>query len=282
MTQSPPEFLSLHNAGVSFGEHTVFKDVSFTIEPGEFVGVLGPNGVGKSTLLSAILGQVELSHGSGMFLGGPLGAHKDHIAVVPQQGSAPACSMLRGRDIVELGIDGHKWLPRWTRGNNRDIQQRVSQALEHVDATSLADKPIGSLSGGQMQRLRIAASLAAQAKLLLCDEPLLSLDMASQKAVVESLNYAREMTGASVLFVTHEINPILPHTNKVIYLAKEKAVVGAPEDVFTSDVLTKLFDTPVEVTKIRDRLVVIGDHDNCCSGHGIHSATSADGLVAVS
>ena len=145
-----------------------------------------------------------------------------------------------------------------------------------VGAGDYADEPIGVLSGGEQQRLRIAQALVTKPTVLLCDEPLLSLDMAHQQAVTELIDRMRREHGIAVLFVTHEINPILPIVDRVIYFAKNKALVGAPDEVITSESLTSLYGSPIEVIRHEGRIVVFGaeeepHHDHNHDHHHDHA-----------
>ena len=121
-----------------------------------------------------------------------------------------------------------------------------------------ADRPLGSLSGGEQQRLRVAQALADDPNLLLCDEPLMSLDLQHQRAVSELIGRRRQQHGTAVVFVTHDINPVLSMVDRVLYLAHGRFTVGTPDAVLRDDVLSRLYSTPVEVLRSRGRVVVVG------------------------
>ena len=174
------------------------------------------------------------------------------------------------RDLVGLGVDGHQWgTGLLRRGRRRKI---VDDAIAQVSAQSFADAPIGSMSGGEQQRLRIAQALVGDPRILLCDEPLLSLDLANQHLVSTLIDKRRRSHDTAVLFVTHEINPILPLVDRVLYLVDGKFRIGTPAEVMTSEVLSDLYNTDVEVLQVRGRLVVIG------TGDAIDALGSAGGL----
>ena len=247
--------VQLRDAAVQFGHQPLWQHLDLDIDPGEFVAVLGPNGAGKTTLLRVLLGQVGLSAGSAQVAGMPVKLGSSRIGYVPQHKALDARAAIRGRDLVGFGIDGTSWgitLP------SRKRRQRVDQLLEAVGATDYADQPIGLLSGGEQQRLRMAQALATQPQVLLCDEPLLSLDLAHQHAITELIDQTRREFGVAVLFVTHEINPILPIVDKVVYFAKGQAMVGTPDEVITSEALTELYGSPIEVLHHHDRVLVFG------------------------
>ena len=262
--------LELTGARLSFGERTLWQDLDLTVEPGEFVAVLGPNGSGKTSLLKVLLGQLALSSGTARIAGTPARKGNSHVGYIPQQKSLDDGLPLRGRDLVGLGVDGHQWgTGILRRGRRRAI---VDAAIAEVGAENYADAPIGSMSGGEQQRLRIAQALVGNPQILLCDEPLLSLDLANQNLVSGLIDRRRRTHDTAVLFVTHEINPILPLVDRVLYLVDGQFRIGKPEEVMTSEVLSELYRTDVEVLHVRGRLVVIG------TGDAIDALGSAGGL----
>lgn len=262
--------LELTGARLSFGERTLWQDLDITVEPGVFVAVLGPNGSGKTSLLKVLLGQLALSSGTARIAGSPARKGNSHVGYIPQQKSLDDGLPLRGRDLVGLGVDGHQWgTGLLRRGRRRAI---VDAAIAEVGAQNYADAPIGSMSGGEQQRLRIAQALVGNPQILLCDEPLLSLDLANQNLVSGLIDRRRRTHDTAVLFVTHEINPILPLVDRVLYLVDGQFRIGKPEEVMTSEVLSELYRTDVEVLHVRGRLVVIG------TGDAIDALGSAGGL----
>ncbi|TSD95633.1 metal ABC transporter ATP-binding protein [Skermania sp. ID1734] len=254
-----PPAVELAGATLRFGDRTLWDNLDLSVSPGEFVAVLGPNGSGKTSLLKVLLGQVGLSSGRATVAGAAVRVGNPALGYVPQQKSMDDGLPLRGRDLVGLGVDGHRWGLGW---RNRAQRRRiVDRALAEVDALHYAQAPLGSMSGGEQQRLRVAQALVGDPQVLLCDEPLLSLDLANQQLVSVLIDRRRRTHGTAVLFVTHEINPILPMVDRVLYLVDGKFRIGAPEDVMTSAVLSDLYGTDVDVLKVRDRLVIVGTGD---------------------
>ena len=147
-----------------------------------------------------------------------------HIGYVPQQKALDPDLPLRGRDLVGLGLDGHR--PGIGFRGRRVRRARVDAALAAVGGTSYADAPVGRLSGGEQQRLRVAQALVGDPAVLLCDEPLLSLDLAHQASVTALIDQRRREAGTAVVFVTHEINPILPLVDRVLYLVDGRFRIG--------------------------------------------------------
>lgn len=247
--------LRLRDASLRFGGRTLWSELDLSIDAGEFIAVLGANGSGKSSLLKAVLGLQPLTSGTIELLGEPIRRGDRRIGYVPQQKLADDGTPLRGRDLVGLGLDGHRYgfaLP--TRGRRAEIDR----LLDAVGAGGYASSPLARLSGGEQQRLRIAQALADEPSLLLCDEPLLSLDLSNQRMVSELVDRARTNHALGVLFVTHDINPVLGMVDRVLYLAEGRFRVGRPDEVLRSDVLSSLYGTSVEVIRSRGRIVVVG------------------------
>jgi zinc/manganese transport system ATP-binding protein len=242
--------VSLRDATLSYGKRTLWSGLDLELRQGEFVAVLGPNGSGKTSLLRVLLGLQKLSGGS---LDMPEGLGTGYI---PQQRALDPTITLRGRDLVSLGYDGHRW--GFGLRGMRERKQRVDEAIDAVGAEAFADRPVGLLSGGEQQRLRVAQALVCDPDVLLCDEPLLSLDLAHQQAVSRLIDKRRTEAGTAVLFVTHEINPILPLVDRVLYLVDGRFRIGTPDEVMTSEVLSELYRTQIDVLRVRDQIIVVG------------------------
>ena len=207
-----------------FGARTLFEGLGFELERGELLAVLGPNGTGKTSLLRIMLGLQEPSAGSVVVEGCPPRERCHRIGYVPQQRVFDRDIALRGRDLVRLGLDGHRWGFGRVGSENR---ARVDASLAEVGATAYADAPVGRLSGGEQQRLRVAQALVADPVLILADEPLLSLDLAHQRGVVDLLDARRHSAGTPVVFVTHDVNPVLHTVDRVLYLAPPRPAPGS-------------------------------------------------------
>jgi zinc/manganese transport system ATP-binding protein len=260
--------LVLEAAGVRLGGREIWRDVTLSVARGEFVAVLGPNGAGKSTLVRALLGLVPLSTGRARVLGRAPGARNRNIGYLPQRRSFDRGLRIRARDVVRLGVDGVRWgtplpvLDRLLSSRARSLDRRVDEVVALVGATSYVDRPVGELSGGEQQRILIAQALVSRPDLLLLDEPLDSLDMANQQAVSAVVRRVCREQGVTVLLVAHDVNPILPHLDRVLYVAGGHALIGPPEEVVSTRSLTRLYGVPVEVLRTGDgRLVVVGQPD---------------------
>ncbi|CAN5370763.1 metal ABC transporter ATP-binding protein [soil metagenome] len=266
--------LNLHGASLAFGNRLLWSGLELDVQPGEFLAVLGANGSGKTSLIRTILGLQPLTTGSLTVAGRPPQRGSELIGYIPQESRLNSTSPVRARDLVRMGMDGRRWGPGWPSASRR---ARIDELLDSVGALALADVPVHLLSGGEQQRVRVAQALATDPALLLCDEPLLSLDLNHQQAVVELIDQRRSRRGTAVLFVTHEINPVLPYVDRVLYLADGKFRIGTVDEVMTSESLTALYSAPIEVIRVGSRLIVAGipehghDHDRAHDhdrGHG--------------
>lgn len=248
--------IALRDAQVRFGERTLWDSLDLDVAPGEFVAVLGPNGSGKTTLIRVLLGLQELSAGTVRISGAQPRRGSPAIGYIPQQKALDPDLPLRGRDIVGLGLDGHR-MGLGLRGRAQR-RARVDAALAAVGGTAYANAPVGQLSGGEQQRLRVAQALVGDPDLLLCDEPLLSLDLAYQQVVSELIDARRRAARTAVLFVTHDLSPVLPAVDRVLYLVEGQFRIGTPDEVMNSATLSQLYGADVEVINVRGRLLVIG------------------------
>lgn len=256
--------LDIRGAAVGFDGRLLWSGLDLQLSYGEFVAVLGPNGSGKTSLLRAILGQLPLRTGSLELLGSPVRHGDRRIGYVPQQRIADRDVPIRARDLVGLGVDGHRFgLPLPSRSRAR----RVSAALSEVGAEAWGKRSIGTLSGGEQQRVRIAQALVGGPDLLLCDEPLSSLDLLHQRAVSELLDRSRRTRDLGVFMITHDINPVLAMVDRVVYVAAGQVRVGTVDQVLTSEVLSDLYQTRVEVLRSHGRIVVAGAPRDETSGH---------------
>jgi zinc/manganese transport system ATP-binding protein len=252
--------VALRDAAVQIGDALLWHDVNVDVPAGQFVAILGPNGVGKSTLIKAVLGVIPLAAGEADVFGQPAGTANREIGYLPQRRSFDPSLRVRGIDVVRLGLDGDRFgLPLPWSAKNREAGRRVRDVIDRVDASSFALRPIGELSGGEQQRLLIAQALVRDPRLLILDEPLDSLDLPNQSAIAELIRRVCVDGGVTVLMVAHDVNPILPYLDQVIYLAGGGAVCGSPAEVITSPILSALYQTPIEVLRTSDgRLVVVG------------------------
>jgi len=258
------EAVGLEGAGVSLGGRFVWRGVDLTVGTGEFVAILGPNGAGKSTLLKALLGVVPLAEGQARIFGKPVRRGNDEVGYLPQRRRFDPDLRIRAVDLVRLGLDGARWgvpLPSWLAGSDAKSHQ-VDSVIRLVGAEEYAHRPIGELSGGEQQRVLIAQALVTGAKMLALDEPLDSLDLSNQQSISALVRDICQQQGVTVLLVAHDVNPILPFIDRVVYAANGHVVSGRPEEVIQTETLTRLYGAPVEVLRTSDgRVVVVGQHE---------------------
>jgi len=246
--------LSVEELGVRISGRQVLDRVDFAIAPGEFTGLIGSNGAGKTTLFRAILGLQRPTSGRVLLDGRPRSRRGTAIGYVPQKFLLDPDLPLRGRDLVALGLDAGRLGPP-TRPRRR--RAAVEEALAAVDAEAFADTRVGRLSGGEQQRILIAHALISRPRLLLADEPLANLDLRSAQEVVALLARVCREQGVAVLISAHEINPLLPVMDRIVYLAHGRAASGTSEEVIRPDVLSRLYGHHVDVIDVHGRVLIV-------------------------
>ncbi len=253
MTRVP--VVDLEHVRIRLGGRTILDDITMAVDEGEFIAMLGPNGAGKSTLLKTLLGLIKPSTGTVRILGRPAHHGNKDIGYAPQHRTLEADLALRARDIVGFGLDGNHWGIGLPNPKRKDL---IDEVLREVDALDLADAPVGQLSGGEQQRLLIAQALLTNPRLLLLDEPLANLDISREGEIVALVaNVCRERR-ITVMLVTHDINPLLSVTDRVLYMANGQSAIGKPDEIVTSQKLSELYGSPVEVVQALNRLFVVG------------------------
>ena len=254
--------VSLHGAGVRLGGRWVWQNADLEVAQGEFLVVLGPNGAGKTTLLRVLLGLVPLAAGSVDIFGEDPRRARHLVGYVPQRRAFDRDLYVRARDLVGLGVDGNRYGVAVSGAARRSKREMVDEALDAVGATAFADRPVGHLSGGEQQRLLLAQALVTRPRLLLLDEPLASLDLRGQAQASSLVSSVARARGITVVLVAHDVNPLVSVLDRVAYVARGRITAGTPDEVITSERLSALYETHVEV--LRDslgRIVVVGLED---------------------
>lgn len=252
--------VSLRGARLAFGDRVLWDHLDLSVSRGEFIAVLGPNGSGKTSLLKVLLGQLSLNSGLALVDGRPVTSGGGRIGYVPQHRPMDRDVMLRGHDVVRLGFDGPCWGAVPLRSADRARRRAaVRQALRQVNGEHLADVGVGVMSGGELQRVRVAQALVSDPRLLLCDEPLLTLDPGNAKLVSALIDRRRRDAATTVIVVTHEVNAILPYVDRVLYLVDGRFRVGSVEQVLTTETLSALYQADIEVVRVKDGYAVVGD-----------------------
>jgi zinc/manganese transport system ATP-binding protein len=241
-----------------YAKHEIWHDANLSVGHGEFVGVLGPNGAGKTTLFRLLLGLTKPLRGSLTVLGKPPSRGNPRIGYVPQRHRIDSETGVEARELVRFGLIGNRWGIGWP---NEGLAE-ADAALRSVGATELAHRRLGVLSGGELQRIFLAEALVGKPDLLLLDEPLANLDIRRENDAVNLINDVVRSRGITALLTAHNINPLLPVLDRVIYIANGHITTGKPADVLTSDTLTRVYGVPVEVVRdSRGRIAIIGTED---------------------
>ena len=248
------DVLRVEGITVALGGRTILDDVGFAVAQGSFTGLIGSNGAGKTTLLRVILGLQRPAAGR-VLIAGQTRSHRDRsIGYVPQKVLLDPDLPVRARDLVALGIDGHRFgMPMPSKAR----QSRVDEMLAAVDAERFADARVGTLSGGEQQRVLVAHALISRPRLLLLDEPLANLDLRSAQEVIALLRQIATDQRIAILLSAHEINPLLPVMDRVVYLAGGHAAAGTADEVIRTEVLSRLYGHQVEVLRIHGRVLVV-------------------------
>jgi zinc/manganese transport system ATP-binding protein len=282
LAQPPPEHdcvVSARNLAAAYGPNPVWQGATFDVAAGEFVGVLGPNGAGKSTLFRLALGLLNPSAGSLVVLGRAPRRGNPQIGYVPQRRPIDPDLRLAGTEFVKLGLTGHRWgfdAPR----NRRQLAAKIRDAVGAVGAAHYAHRPLGALSGGELQRLTLAQAIISKPRLLLLDEPFSNLDVRNQMGEAQLFARLARSRGIGVLLIAHDINPLLDVLDQVIYIARGQVTMGPPSEVITSQRLSALYDANVEVIRdSRGRVFVVGLEEETSHPHqGPHLREDRDGI----
>ena len=236
--------VSAREVSAGYGDKIVWRNANFEINKGEFVAIIGPNGAGKTTLFRILLGLQRPFAGDITMFGEEPTRGSSRIGYVPQQHLIDDESHIESRELVRLGLSGKKW--GFSLFSHKDVEA-AAVALEGVGATELAHRPLAELSGGELQRIFLAEALVSNPDLLLLDEPLSNLDMRRERDLLRLVNDVVETKGVAALLIAHNINPLLPYLDKVIYIANGRVASGRPDQVLTSESLSALYDIHVEV-----------------------------------
>jgi len=264
-----PTALKISDLRVTLGGNDILHGVNADIQAGEFVGIFGPNGAGKTTLVRAIVNTLRPAAGSIEIFGAPPGRASHQIGYMPQGNSGLELTALSARALVEAVCQGEQWGVPWS---SRATKKEVERVLQLTGAVQYADRPFALLSGGERQRVMLALALLGQPKILVLDEPLASLDPKNQALLIECITEVQRRTNATILFVAHDMNPLLHVMDRVLYMAGGGAILGHLDDVVNSESLTRLYGFPIEVVRAGERVFVVSKEGNvaelaCHDGH---------------
>jgi zinc/manganese transport system ATP-binding protein len=259
--------IDLDNATIRVAGRTVLAETSLSIGAGEFVGVLGPNGAGKTTLMRALLGLIQPSGGSVRVFGRPPQRGNPAIGYMPQVRTVIPDLRVHGFDVIASSMNGERWgLPTLAAADRRMIKT----TLAAVRAGDLAERPLAEMSGGERQRLLLAQALIGTPRLLLLDEPLISLDASHQELVINFVRRFSRERGITVLFSAHELNQLLGFLDRVLYLGRGRAALGTVEEVVTAPVLSRLYGTEIDVVHTDGHIFVMSRGRNIEGAAHLH------------
>jgi len=251
--------LQIADLSISLGGNTILSGVNAEIAAGEFIGIFGPNGAGKTTLVRCIIGTLAPTRGSIKVLGISPAQAARQVGYMPQGHGGFDATALSARALVEAACDGDRWGIPWT---SRKSRQEVDRVLEVTDAARYAKRPFSVLSGGERQRVMLAQALLGDPRILVLDEPLASLDPKNQGLLIECVARVKERTNTTVLFVAHDMNPLMNVMDRVMYLAGGGAALGKLDEVITSESLSRLYGTSIEVVRTQNRVFVVSSEGN--------------------
>lgn len=232
------------DATIRRGVHLIWSHGDFTIPQGSVTAIVGTNGAGKTTMLKAELGLLSIAHGSVTVLGEPAGKANQRIGYVPQSYTSDIDSNLTAEQSVLLGLTGTKFGFHIT---SRAQRQQAREAMDFVGVADKANYRLSQLSGGLRQRVAIAQALVSNPQLLMLDEPLANLDLASQRATVHVLARLNHELGMTIQIVAHDLNMLLPILTGAVYLLDGHPHYAAMNKVLDAELLTHLYGTTVQV-----------------------------------
>jgi zinc/manganese transport system ATP-binding protein len=259
--------IDLDRASIRIRDRTVLSDITISVGAGEFIGVLGPNGSGKTTLMRALLGLIKPSSGTIHVFGRPPQRGDAAIGYVPQVRTVLPELRMRGLDVVASCLHGERWgIPTLMQADRRMIED----TLAAVGARNLADRPLSEMSGGERQRLLLAQALIGSPRLLLLDEPLISLDPRHQEVVIDFIRRFGRERGVTILFSAHELNQLLGVLDRVLYLGRGRAALGTIEEVVTAPVLSGLYGAEIQVIRADGHIFVMSQGRNVERADHLH------------
>jgi zinc/manganese transport system ATP-binding protein len=251
--------IEISGLSVSLGGNSILSGIDAEIRAGEFVGIFGPNGAGKTTLVRCILGTLKPTQGEIKVLGLSPGRASRQVGYMPQGHGTFDTTALSAHALVEAACRGDHWGIPWTTNESK---KEVDRVLEVTEAVTYAQRPFSVLSGGERQRVMLAQALLGNPKILVLDEPLASLDPKNQALLIDCVARVKEQTNTTILFVAHDMNPLMSVMDRVLYMANGGATLGKLDVVITSDSLSKLYGAAIEVVRTQNRVFVVSSEGN--------------------
>ena len=249
----PAPLVSLHDVVYDIGKKSIFQGVSFSVRSGELIGILGPTGVGKTTLLKLILGLLQPHRGSVLFEGRPAGMRREPVGYVPQLAAIDWDFPVTVEELVEMGWS--EWAQK-SRGSGGKLRRQVERFMERLGITECAGRQIRDLSSGQQQRAFLARALISEPRLVVLDEPTTGVDLGTQHEIFHFLGELNR-SGMTILLTTHDVNTIAAHLPRLICLNREVIADGPPLRVFTPEILKRTYGAEMVIAS-REGFVMAG------------------------
>lgn len=238
--ETPREVIKIRNLWAGYGQEPVLEDINLSVEEGDFIGIVGPNGGGKTTFFKVLLGLIPPMRGEVRIMGQPVEKGRRCVGYVPQLMEFDRDFPISAWEVVEMGRLSHRGLlQRYTDEDDRSVEE----SLRRVEALDLRDRPIGDLSGGQQQRVYIARALAAEPEILLLDEPLSGVDPRVSTNIYELLGKLNEQI--TILLASHDIGAISSHVGSIGCLNHRLFYHGDKQ--LTPEMLELAYQCPVDL-----------------------------------
>ncbi|HEV2403754.1 MAG TPA: ATP-binding cassette domain-containing protein [Candidatus Saccharimonadales bacterium] len=258
---SAKTIIQTHDLAVGYGHRLIWQHASFQIARGEFVALLGPNGAGKTTLIRLLLGMLQPRSGELQVFGREPKRGDRRIGYIPQRRPVDSEIRIEALEFVRLALHGTNWGIDRPRIAHNDRNQAL-KALEWVDGADLAHRSLGELSGGELQRVFLAQALVGEPELLLLDEPLANLDIRRETQLIRLIANVARAHHIAVILIAHDINPLLPVLDRIMYVVNGSIAAGTVEEIITDNMLSSLYGVPIEVLRdSRGRIAVLGTEE---------------------
>jgi zinc transport system ATP-binding protein len=237
--------IEVQDVSFNYHGHPVLEHVRFDVRAGEYLGIIGPNGGGKTTLLKVILGLLSPDAGEVRIFGESVSGYRERylLGYVPQRAAQEVVHFpVTVAEVVRSGRTARAGL---LKRLSRDDLRAVDRAMEVSGVREHRDRPVGTLSGGERQRVFIARALAGEPRVLLLDEPVVGVDIAAKERFYSFLTHLNREMGMTIIFVSHDVGAIAHEVDTVLCLNRTLICHGHPEDFIKEDYLSEVYGKKV-------------------------------------